>query len=251
MNQNEKSEAQLRNEETVRRIMAERGYDRSSVKKKKSNKSFAKPLTLFGLTVIFLVSAVIITIIAMNDDNNSKGNTSFNANYQFKGKSKNNDNDDEVNTQIQNETNNDNNLDNSNSQSNSSSTNTYKNNTQTQTQTQAQTQAQDQTQPRQEYNDTRTPFDHHHCDIQEYKYNNAMSEVDKLNIVWQNVYNSQTSYTELYKRANKDANLAKKWMAEEQQAVDDAMKALKEAQATANSIYQDEVLPCHKEMHGQ
>lgn len=78
-----------------------------------------------------------------------------------------------------------------------------------------------------------------------------MSEVDKLNIVWQNVYNSQTSYTELYKRANKDANLAKKWMAEEQQAVDDAMKALKEAQATANSIYQDEVLPCHKEMHGQ
>jgi hypothetical protein len=83
MNQNEKSEAQLRNEETVRRIMAERGYDRSSVKKKKSNKSFAKPLTLFGLTVIFLVSAVIITIIAMNDDNDSKGNTSFNANYQF------------------------------------------------------------------------------------------------------------------------------------------------------------------------
>ena len=65
MNQNEKSEAQLRNEETVRRIMAERGYDRSSVKKKKSNKSFVKPLTLFGLTVIFLVSAVIITIIAM------------------------------------------------------------------------------------------------------------------------------------------------------------------------------------------
>lgn len=40
-------------------------------------------------------------------------------------------------------------------------------------------------------------------------------------------------------------------MAEEQQAVDDAAKALKEAQATANSIYQDEVLPCHKEMYGQ
>ena len=245
MNQNEKSEAQLRNEETVRRIMAERGYDRSSVKKKKSNKSFAKPLTLFGLTVIFLVSAVIIAIIAMNGDNNSKGNTSFNANYQFEREPKNNDNDDKANIKIRNEINNDNNLDNSNSQSNSSSTNTYKNNTQTQTQ------AQDQAQPRQEYNDTRTPFDHHHCDIQESKYNNAMSEVDKLNIVWQNVYNSQTSYTELYKRANKDANLAKKWMAEEQQAVDDAMKALKEAQATANSIYQDEVLPCHKEMHGQ
>lgn len=245
MNQNEKSEAQLRNEETVRRIMTERGYNKSSIKKKKSNKSFAKSLMLFGLTVILLVSIVGIAIIVMNDDNNSKDDTSFNANYQFKGEPKNNDNDNKVNAQIRNETNNNNNLDNNNSQSNSSSTNTYKNNTQTQTQ------AQDQAQPRQEYNDTRTPFDHHHCDIQESKYNNAMSEVDKLNIVWQNVYNSQTSYTELYKRANKDANLAKKWMAEEQQAVDDAMKALKEAQATANSIYQDEVLPCHKEMHGQ
>lgn len=32
----EKSEAQLRNEEAVRRIMAERGYDRASIKKKKT-----------------------------------------------------------------------------------------------------------------------------------------------------------------------------------------------------------------------
>lgn len=237
MNQNEKTEAQLRNEEAVRRIMAERGYDRSSVKKKKSNKSFAKPLMLSGLTVILLVSVVGITIIAMNGDNNSEGDTSFNADYYSEGEPDNNDNDDEANAQIRNEANEDNSLDNSNSQSNSSSTNTYENNT--------------QAQPRREYNDTRTPFDPHHCDAQEAKYNNATSEVDRLNIVWQNAYNSQTSYTELYKRANKDANLAKKWMAEEQQAVDDAMKALKEAQATANSIYQDEVLPCHKEMYGQ
>lgn len=237
MNQNEKSEAQLRNEEAVRRIMAERGYDRSPVKKQKSNKFFAKPLMLSGLMVILLVSIVGITIVAVNGNDENRDHTSFNNSDYPKEKPEDGNDNSEMDAQAQNEVNENSNLSNSNNQSNSSSNNVYESSIEAQS--------------KQDYNDTRTPFDPHHCDTQQAKYDSAMSEVDRLNIVWQNAYNNQTPYTELYKRANKDANLAKKWMAEEQQAVDDAMKALKEAQATANSIYQDEVLPCHKEMYGQ
>lgn len=237
MNQNEKSEAQLRNEEAVRKIMAERGYDRSPVKKKKSNKSFVKPLMLSGLMMILLVSIVGITIVAVNGNDKNGDHTSFNTSYYSEEELEDNNDNSEMDTQVQNEVNEDGNLSNSNNQSNSSSNNVYESSIETQS--------------KQEYNDARTPFDPHHCDTQEAKYNNATSEVDRLNIVWQNAYNNQTPYTELYKRANKDAILAKKWVAEEQQVVDDAMKALKKAQATANSIYQDEVLPCHKEMYGQ
>lgn len=236
MNQNEKSEAQLRNEEAVRKIMAERGYDRSPVKKQKSNKSFAKPLILSGLMVILLVSIVGVAIVAVNGNDENEDHTSFNINYYSEEEPENNNGNSEMDAKIQNEVNEDNNLSNSNNQPNSSSNNVYESSVEAQS--------------KQDYNDTRTPFDPHHCDTQEAKYDSAMSEVDRLNIVWQNAYNNQTPYTELYKRANKDANLAKKWMTEEQQAVDDAMKAIKEAQATANSIYQDEVLPCHKEMYG-
>lgn len=233
----EKSEAQLRNEEAVRKIMAERGYGRSPVKKQKSNKSFAKPFMLSGLMVILLVSIVGIAIAAVNGNDENEDHTSFNTSYYSEEEPESNNGNSEMDAKIQNEVNEDNNLSNSNNQPNSPSNNVYESSVETQS--------------KQDYNDTRTPFDPHHCDTQQAKYDSAMSEVDRLNIVWQNAYNNQTPYTELYKRANKDANLAKKWMAEEQQAVDDAMKALKEAQATANLIYQDEVLPCHKEMYGQ
>ena len=93
----EKSEAQLRNEEAVRKIMAERGYDRASIKKKKCNK---KPLILSSAIVLLsvIIVAVIFVVISKKDD--YENNNDVKATYPIEEINKGND---ETNSQTSSE----------------------------------------------------------------------------------------------------------------------------------------------------
>lgn len=238
MNQNEKSEAQLRNEEAVRKIMAERGYDRASIKKKKCNK---KPLILSSAIVLLsvIIVAVIFVVISKKDD--YENNNDVKATYPIEEINKGND---ETNSQTSSEEPEDTTMtnDGTDNQYTPSASDGYEDRNVYYSHT-----GSDGTQ---HYTDGST-FNPHHCDALQDKYNTAKANVDTLNVAWENAYKNQASFSELYEKAGKNMKLAKRWMAEQQQAVDDALKALKEAQATANSIYQDEILPCRKEMYGQ
>lgn len=238
MNQNEKSEAQLRNEEAVRRIMAERGYAPASIKKKKHNK---KPLILSSVIVLFLTTIAVIIVVVMNKKDDYENNDNMNANYSAE---ETNESGDETGSQTsleepENTTSIDDDI---NNQYTPSASDGYEDRNVYYSHTDS-----DRTQ---HYTDGST-FNPHHCDTLQNKYNTAKANVDALNVAWENAYKNQASFSELHEKAGKNMELAKRWMEEQQQAVDDAMKALKEAQATANSIYQDEILPCRKEMYGQ
>ena len=236
MNQNGQSEAQLRNEEVVRKIMAERGYDRNPVKKKKHSK---KPVILSGVAVLFVITIVVISIMINNrDDYGNDGN--IDTSYSMGETEKSSDGtDNQISEELENTTSTN---DDTNAQYTPSASDVYEDRNVYYSHTDSS--------GTQHYTDGST-YDPHHCDALQSKYDAAKANVDALNVAWENAYKNQTPFSELYEKAGKNMELAKRWMAEEQQAVDDAMKALKEAQATANSIYQDEVLPCHREMYGQ
>ena len=232
----EKSEAQLKNEEAVRKIMAERGYDRTPVKKKKHSK---KPLILSGVAVLFLAIIVVFFIVINNRDNYGKDGD-MDAGYSMEETEKSSDGtDNQISEELENTTSTN---DDTNAQYTPSASDVYEDRNVYYSHTDSS--------GTQHYTDGST-YDPHHCDALQSKYDAAKANVDALNVAWENAYKNQAPFSELYEKAGKNMELAKRWMAEEQQAVDDAMKALKEAQATANSIYQDEILPCRKEMYGQ
>lgn len=216
----EKSEAQLRNEEAVRKIMAERGYDRTPVKKKKHNKKLPKILLILPIIlVLFLVSAVIIyAVINKNDYYGSKTQEINNYSTEKTEDNENDeDNDNPTDIQIPEEV--DSNNDYSNGASNSyynpapMSDNAYEHSS--------------EAQPSQQYDDSRTPFDPHHCDAVKAKYDAIYNEINRLQDAWNTAYNNN-----------------------QLEAAANINKARQEAINNLDAVYWDEVVPCEKEMYG-
>lgn len=235
MNQNEKSEAQLRNEEAVRKIMAERGYDRASIKKKKRNK---KPLILSSTLILLSVIIVAVIFVVINKKDDHENNNNVNATYSIEETNKGND---ETNSQTSSEEPEDTTMtnDGTDNQYTPSANGGYEDYNVYYSHTDS-----DGTQ---HYTDGST-FNPHHCDALYEKYNNKKNEAETLRIAWENAYKNQASFSELYERAGKNMELAKKMMEEERVAIEGAQKAYEKALSEANAIYDDEILPCRKEM---
>lgn len=213
---NEKSEAQIRNEEEVHRIMMERGYDRNSKKHKDAKNKKWYPLAFF-IIACFISCGVGAFIAIYNNDKQETAATESEKIIES------------INTgDIKNE-----NDAYASDDEKSQKINTYKttdeytgnirpseNVSQPDNNTNYPSSENDKTDNHREG----FAFDPHHCDTQKEKYNNATNEANKLNEIWEN-----------NPEARNDALLA----------------AIQEAYDKANSIYQNEVTPCKKEMYGQ
>lgn len=231
----EKSKAQLRNEEAVRRIMAERGYDRASIKKKKHNK---KPFILFGAITLILTTIVVIIVVAINMKDGYDNNDDTNANHSVEEANRNSDGTDNQTSSEEPENTTSTN-DDTNNQYTPSTSDGYEDRNVYYSHTDS-----DGTQ---HYTDGST-FNPHHCDALYEKYNSKKNEAETLRVTWENAYKNQVSFSELYEKAGKNMELAKKMMEEERVVIENAQKAYEKALSEANAIYNDEILPCRKEM---
>lgn len=231
----EKSEAQLRNEEAVRKIMAERGYDRASIKKKKCNK---KPLILSSAIVLLSVIIVAVVFVVISKKDDYENNDDVNATYPIEEINKGND---ETNSQTSSGEPEDTTLtnDGTDNQYTPSASDGYEDRNVYYSHTDS-----DGTQ---HYTDGST-FNPHHCDALYEKYNSKKNEAETLRVTWENAYKNQASFSELYEKAGKNMELAKKMMEEERIVIENAQKAYEKALSEANAIYNDEILPCRKEM---
>lgn len=235
MNQNEKSEAQLRNEEAVRKIMAERGYDRASIKKKKHNK---KPFISSGVIVLILTTIVVIIVVAINTKDGYNNNDDTNANHSVEETNRSSDRTDSQ-TSSEGPENTTSTNDDTNNQYTPSANDGYEDRNVYYSHTDS-----DGTQ---HYTDGST-FNPHHCDALYEKYNSKKNEAETLRVTWENAYKNQASFSELYEKAGKNMELAKNMMEEERIVIENAQKAYEKALSEANAIYNDEILPCRKEM---
>ena len=232
----DKSEAQIRNEEIVRKVMAERGYDRTPVKQKKP-KTFKKPLIVSGAMVLILAVVVAVVVVVINNRGNEGNGRADNSGYAREKVEEEEEKTEET------------------TEAGSESAPVSEEDTQY---TPSADDAYGDLNVYHDYTDESgvqhytdgSTFDPHHCDAQQAKYDAANQEIDRLDAAWTETFNNQTPFSELYEMAGRNMALATQWMEAEQKAVDDAMDALKAAQATANAIYWDEIVPCEKEMYG-
>ena len=228
----EKSEAQKRNEEAVRRIMAERGYSREPTKRKKRQSKLRKPLITI-IAIVLLLSGAITCYFLFKPQGTLKSQENSNNNS-----SKSTDLDDPDNPTSDDNTDLSSDYDSPYSDDSSSAEDPYKNLNVDYLYT-------DESGVR-HYSDGST-FNPHLCDEIEAKYKSAYDEANRLNDIWTEKIHNYPSFSELYEQAGKNMAVAQMMQEEEQQKIKDAENATKAAYNRAQAIYDDEVVPCQKE----
>ena len=228
-----KSEAQIKNEQEVRRRMAELGYVSApkSVSGPPKDKPRHKGLSgLLVLLVIVAISTATIFYYANNSESDANSNDSRQTVQNITA-----DTTKETKKPTQ--------------KKQTTEKEQDKFTTKKETQVPQSNNQQTPSSTHDDIDEGRHAVDLHHCDSLEEKYNQAVAEKERLGTIYDNAYKSQHSYSELYEQAGHNPTVAKQLMQAEQNAVKKAFKDYQDAMNTANSIYNDEILPCKREMY--
>lgn len=225
-----KSEDQAKNEEIVRKIMEERGYNRKPAKKRESikdtdNKSFAPVGTFFaGLMIIALGWFFVYNSVKDNITKNNSDSVTAKPSISEEPSSKEdvaqkaeNNESNKIVEQTGTPTNTE-------PQKNAVSPNTSKN---------SNTDAKKSTES---YTD-RSPRDPHACDKEKEAYDTVYNGLDSFYKAYLNAYESQTPYIELYEMYGKNQAVATEKMKKEQENVQILFNVYKEQQNLSNELY--------------